>query len=75
LRREPSEKERPMTSRDGRVVAAISVLRGASVTTLCRVLLVAHGGEIGLRTERGCTLFWFSVPRQGPDVSRLVQRN
>ena len=42
---------------------------------LSRVLLVAHGGEIGLRTERGCTLFWFGVPRQGPDVSRLVQRN
>jgi signal transduction histidine kinase len=42
---------------------------------LCRALLVAHGGEIGLRTEGGCTLFWFSVPRQGPEVSRLVQHN
>jgi len=41
---------------------------------LCRALLVAHGGEIGLRAEGGSSVFWFSVPRGGPKLSRLVQR-
>lgn len=41
---------------------------------LCRALLVAHGGEIGLRTEGGTTVFWFSLPRSGPQMSPLVQR-
>ncbi len=42
---------------------------------LCRALLVAHGGEIGLRSEAGTTVFWFSVPLSGPEVGRLVQRS
>jgi signal transduction histidine kinase len=42
---------------------------------LCRALLVAHGGEIGLRAEGGTTVFWFRVPRSGPQLSRLVQRS
>ncbi|MGH9106887.1 MAG: ATP-binding protein [Acidimicrobiales bacterium] len=42
---------------------------------LCRALLVAHGGEIGLRAEAGTTVFWFSLPRAGPPTSRLVQRS
>lgn len=41
---------------------------------LCRALLVAHGGEIGLRAEHGTTVFWFSLPLSGPHVGRLVQR-
>jgi signal transduction histidine kinase len=41
---------------------------------LCRALLVAHGGEIGLRAESRTTVFWFSLPKAGPDASRLVQR-
>jgi two-component system OmpR family sensor kinase len=42
---------------------------------LCRTLLVAHGGEIGLRSEGMRTVFWFSLPRSGPEPSRLVQRS
>jgi signal transduction histidine kinase len=42
---------------------------------LCRALLVAHGGEIGLRAEGGTSVFWFRVPRSGPQMSRLVQRS
>ena len=42
---------------------------------LCRALLVAHGGEIGLGAESGTSVFWFSVPRAGPQLSRLVQRS
>lgn len=42
---------------------------------LCRALLVAHGGEIGLRGESGTTVFWFSIPLSGPEMSRLVQRS
>jgi signal transduction histidine kinase len=42
---------------------------------LSRALLVAHGGEIGLRSEQGTTVFWFRVPRQGPDMGPLVQRS
>jgi signal transduction histidine kinase len=42
---------------------------------LCRALLVAHGGEIGLRSEGAKTVFWFSLPRSGPEPSRLVQRS
>lgn len=42
---------------------------------LCRALLVAHGGEIGLRAEGHKTVFWFSIPRSGPEPSRLVQRS
>lgn len=42
---------------------------------LCRALLVAHGGEIGLRAESGTSVFWFSLPRSGPPVNRLVQRS
>lgn len=42
---------------------------------LCRALLVAHGGEIGLRAEAGTTVFWFSLPLEGPEMSRLVQRS
>lgn len=41
---------------------------------LCRALLVAHGGEIGLRTEKNTTMFWFRLPKSGPELSRLVQR-
>jgi signal transduction histidine kinase len=42
---------------------------------LCRALLVAHGGEIGLRAEGKNTLFWFRLPKSGPELSRLVQRS
>ncbi|HET9061048.1 MAG TPA: ATP-binding protein, partial [Acidimicrobiales bacterium] len=42
---------------------------------LCRALLVAHGGEIGLRGESGTTVFWFSLPVAGPEISRMVQRS
>ena len=42
---------------------------------LCRALLVAHGGETGLRGEAGTTVFWFSLPLSGPEVGRLVQRS
>jgi signal transduction histidine kinase len=41
---------------------------------LCRALLVAHGGEIGLRTEAGTTVFWFRLPTDGPGPGHLVQR-
>jgi signal transduction histidine kinase len=41
---------------------------------LCRALLVAHGGEIGLRAEGGTTVFWFRLPKAGPAPSQLVQR-
>jgi len=39
---------------------------------LCRALLVAHGGEIGLRSETGTTVFWFSIPLSGPELGQLV---
>jgi signal transduction histidine kinase len=42
---------------------------------LCRALLVAHGGEIGLRAEGKNTMFWFRLPRSGPELNRLVQRS
>ena len=42
---------------------------------LCRALLVAHGGEIGLRAEGKNTMFWFRLPKSGPELNRLVQRS
>jgi len=42
---------------------------------LCRALLVAHGGEIGLRAEGKNTMFWFRLPKSGPELSRIVQRS
>jgi signal transduction histidine kinase len=42
---------------------------------LCRALLVAHGGEIGLRAEGKNTMFWFRLPKAGPELNRLVQRS
>jgi signal transduction histidine kinase len=42
---------------------------------LCRAILAAHGGEIGLRAEGGTTVFWFRLPRLGPEMSKLVQRS
>jgi signal transduction histidine kinase len=41
---------------------------------LCRALLVAHGGEIGVSTESGTTVFWFALPKAGPELSSLVHR-
>lgn len=41
---------------------------------LCRAILSAHGGEIGLRSEGGATTFWFKLPKAGPAMGRLVQR-
>jgi len=42
---------------------------------LCRAILAAHGGEIGLRAEGDTTTFWFRLPVAGPEMSRLVQRS
>lgn len=42
---------------------------------LCRAILAAHGGEIGLQAKSGRTTFWFRVPVAGPEMSRLVQRS
>lgn len=42
---------------------------------LCRAILAAHGGEIGLRAEGDKTIFWFGLPMAGPPMSSLVQRS
>lgn len=42
---------------------------------LCRAIMSAHGGEIGVRAEGARTTFWFRLPRSGPEISRLVQRS
>lgn len=41
---------------------------------LSRALLAAHGGEIGLRSGKDGTEFWFWVPRSGPEPGPLVER-
>lgn len=41
---------------------------------LCRALLSAHGGEIGVRSDEHATVFWFRVPVEGPGEGPLVQR-
>lgn len=33
---------------------------------VCRALLAAHGGEIGLRSSGATSQFWFRLPRVGP---------
>jgi signal transduction histidine kinase len=42
---------------------------------LCRAILAAHDGEIGLQSTGGRTTFWFRLPVDGPEISRLVQRS
>lgn len=39
---------------------------------VCRALLSAHGGEIGLRSAGERTEFWFRMPRAGPEPSPLA---
>lgn len=41
---------------------------------LCRALLSAHGGEIGVRSDEAATIFWFRVPCAGPSEGPLVER-
>jgi signal transduction histidine kinase len=41
---------------------------------LCRALLSAHGGEIGVRSDDHATVFWFRVPVLGPSDGPLVER-
>jgi signal transduction histidine kinase len=41
---------------------------------LARALIVAHGGEIGVRSDDAATTFWFRLPSGGPDVGPLVER-
>lgn len=42
---------------------------------LCRALLSAHGGEIGVRSDDAATVFWFRVPSAGPTEGPLVERS
>lgn len=41
---------------------------------LCRALLSAHGGEIGVRSDDTSSVFWFRVPVAGPGDGPLVER-
>jgi signal transduction histidine kinase len=41
---------------------------------LCRALLTAHGGEIGLRSSGATSAFWFRLPSGGPSAGPLVER-
>jgi signal transduction histidine kinase len=41
---------------------------------LCRALLAAHGGEIGLRSSGSTSEFWFRLPCSGPPSGPLVER-
>jgi signal transduction histidine kinase len=41
---------------------------------LCRALVVAHGGEIGVRSDEAGTTFWFRLPTDGPEIGPLVER-
>lgn len=41
---------------------------------VCRALLAAHGGEIGLRSSGEASTFWFRLPKAGPTGGPLVER-
>jgi signal transduction histidine kinase len=41
---------------------------------LCRALLAAHGGELGIDSRGATTTLWFQLPRQGPEIGPLVER-
>jgi signal transduction histidine kinase len=42
---------------------------------LCRALVSAHEGEIGVRSDGAGTAFWFRLPKDGPEIGPLVERN
>lgn len=41
---------------------------------LCRVLVAAHGGDLGIRSGQATTTLWFRLPIAGPALGPLIER-